>query len=218
MRSVRRQGNDVSGGNILKIRALAGRLSAAVIAAALLVPLVGCRPSNPELPAAKTAATPTPDVTATPFPLRVNVSGVNSTLFDTKGQRIADIRAAKIAAGSNNGQKNDPMGTVTQGTATLYQEGKPAATFSADLLRADRDSRTLTGTGNVRLRSLQADAPAIRADTMTWQHDKNRVAGTGNVLITRAPDMRLPGKRFTADTQVRKFKLYTGGATANGSF
>jgi hypothetical protein len=205
-------------------RTKAAAISAATVTAALVL-ASGCRPNTSggsERKDKQSAASPspTPSGTPTPFPLKVTASGVDTTLFDEKGRRIAEVRAAKVAAGPGSPGKSgvDPVGTVLQGTATLYQEGRPAASFAADTLRADRETRTVVGTGNVRLRSLRADVPAIRADRMTWLHDKNQITGTGNVLITRAPDLKIPGERFEADTEVRRFKVYTGGAPATGTF
>jgi lipopolysaccharide assembly outer membrane protein LptD (OstA) len=143
------------------------------------------------------------------------------TFTDPKGTVVWKLKAeAATVAPEEVAQGQAYRGGLRNGTVTLYQQGKPAATLKAKIVRADQATRTVVGEGDVVVRSLASpDAPAIRADTMTWRYDADQITGHGNVLVTREPDMRVPGDRFTADTAVRRFRLYNGsGGSASGSF
>jgi LPS export ABC transporter protein LptC len=176
--------------------------------------LAGCKPAS-----APQAAKATPQGTPTPFPISVKGVGLSTTLFDARGRVVAEVRAAEALVGAEKGgAPSDPLGAVQTADATLYQDGAAASTLKSDTLKADRDSRVLTGTGNVTLRSLtQPDGSTIRADTMVWHSNANIVTGHGHVLLTRR-DIQMRGTSFVADTRVRKVTLETGGAPTTGSF
>ena len=147
------------------------------------------------------------------------MSAPDATLFDKKGVIVAHVKARSGSGNSRSVLTGSGLGALMGGEATLYQKGSPASTLRADRIDVDQATQTVTGTGNVVARSLtEVGAPAIRADKMTWRHDKNEIRGSGNVLVTRDPDMRLPGKSFVADTRLRRFTLTSSGAPASGTF
>lgn len=175
----------------------------------MLLATVGCKPKS----GGNNTPSPSPSASAsaTPFPISIRITGSDSFLFDAKGQRVAEVKADEMVANPQKGSGPDAAdGAIRQGSATLYQNGKPAATFRADVLKADREKRTVVGTGNVIVRALRPDSPAVRADTMTWFHDENKITGSGHVVVTREPDMRFVGDEFEADTAAQKFRIWSG--------
>ena len=164
-------------------------------------------------------ALPSPSAISTPFPVTVSGRDIHATWFDNAGRIVVkgDVSGATVVPKA--GAPSDPTGEVRAASAVLYRDNHPAATFSADSLHLDRDSLVVVGVGNVILRSLtQADTPAIRADTMTWRYKDNQVAGHGNVVITRKPDIRVPATAFTADTELRTLTLQGGNGPVTGHF
>lgn len=193
--------------------------AAAAGALASLLAAAGCGPKKSEGP----KPSPSPSVKSSPraAPLEATVRDLDLLLTDPKGAPVAQIKAEAGSVGPGGAASGSAgyQGALRVGTATLYQEGKAAATLRADELKADQAKRTVTGRGNVVVRSLQSpESPAIRADEMTWRYDDDTVTGSGNVLVTRAPDLQVPASRFEADTRVRDFTLYGGGKPATGSF
>ena len=187
----------------------------------------GCTP-KPNAPAPQQTPRPSASAAPTPLPIAATVGGVHATLFNAKGEIVAQVAAQEGAMGSggaNGTIRPEGLGALKKGEATLYQNGKPSAVMNADTMEADRQAKTVVGTGNVRVRSLQKDAqnhaPAIRADTMTWQHDTNIIRGSGHVLLTNGPGVDLPGDGFEADTVLGTYRIWNGAEpkrSATGTF
>jgi LPS export ABC transporter protein LptC len=188
-----------------------------MLAAGLLLPVfalaVGCGRQGSPMSTASPKASPTPK--PSPPAITATTSGGNLVLFDAKGDRVATLFAATA---DFNPRDEENIVTVHGGKATLYDQGQPAATLSADSVTADRKARTITGTGNVVAHSLtEKGSPTVRADKMVWQHDTRVINGSGNVVITAEPDYRLYGDSFKADTRLRRFSVQVGGgAPATG--
>lgn len=187
----------------------------------------GCAPKNdaakPATPAAAVSREQKP-AKAKPPEISASVQGLDLTLTDAKGNLVARVKAEAGAVGASEAPGGGApgggtLGVMSKGVATVYENGKPTATLTADTMTADREKRLVTGTGNVVARSLaRPDAPMIRADTMTWRHDAGEIRGKGNVLITRKPDWQFPGDSFVADTQIKSFRVESSeGDTAKGS-
>ncbi len=167
---------------------------------------------------------------ASPFPIGATAQGLTLTLTDAKGVRVAVIKARagtvgpQKAPGSDTPSGGDVAGALVNGVATLYQNGKPAATLAADRINADRATKTVVAVGNVRVKSLAQTGDTsgaqttARADTATWRYGENKIVGTGNVVIARGDEINLPGKSFVADTAIRTFTLVGSGAPATGTF
>jgi lipopolysaccharide assembly outer membrane protein LptD (OstA) len=142
------------------------------------------------------------------------------TLIDEKGRTIVEVtaRAGAVGPGKAGTQTGGVVGSLSGGTAVLYQEGKPAAKLTADSVRAEQETRTVVAKGNATVTSLaDPNTPAIRADTMTWRYETGTIKGTGNVLVTRKPDLRIPGTSFSADTRLHSFTLNGGAGPATGT-
>jgi len=170
-------------------------------------------------------ASPSPS----PFPLAATVQGLTLTITDTKGIRVAVIKAragtvGPKKTGANDAPSGDAAGALVEGVATLYQNGKPAATFAADRINADRAAQTVVGVGNVRVSSLPQEGgtaaaqTTARADTATWRYGKDKIVGSGNVVIARGQEINLPGASFEADTAIRSFTIKGSGSPATGTF
>jgi hypothetical protein len=153
--------------------------------------------------------------------VEAQIDDLDLTLLDEKGRTIVQLtaRAGTVGPGKAGTQMGGTVGTLSGGTAVLYQEGKPAAKLTADSVRAEQESRTVVAKGNATVTSLAApNTPAIRADTMTWRYETGTIKGVGNVLVTRKPDLRIPGSSFSADTRLRSFTLKGGAGVGTGTF
>lgn len=178
---------------------------------------VGCaRPRSTGAPASKASSSATPLPTPTPRVVRAESSEVHLTMISPKGKTVAVLDAK-----STNFDPLKAGGTlaVQDADAVLYEEGKPATRISARNLVADQQKRILTATGNVRAESLsRPDAPTARADRMIWYADRKLLTGQGKVLMTLKPDFELPGRSFTADTNLNNFSVQQDERPARGSF
>ena len=175
----------------------------------------GCTKKPNDAP--KASVSPSAAPSATPLPIAAVVSGMQTTLFNSAGEIVAKISAkegATATTASDGTLRPEGLGLLKGGEAILYQKNKPTAIMNADTMEADRKTKTVVGTGNVRVRSLQKDAQnnasAIRADTMTWRHDDNTIKGNGHVRITNGPEVEVPGDFFEADTVLRTFRITSG--------
>ncbi len=135
--------------------------------------------------------------------------GASATLFDPKtGRIVARVKSARGALGQTvrNGKR---LARLAAGEATLFDKnGQPLLFLRADVIEADPKTQQIVGTGDVRAVSLaEPGAPTLRADRMAWTPKDRIVRGDGNVLITRAPDLHIPGRSFEADTDLRRFKV-----------
>ena len=175
----------------------------------------GCTKKTNDAP--KASVSPSAAPSATPLPIAAVVSGMQTTLFNSAGEIVAKISAkegATATTASDGTLRPEGLGLLKGGEAILYQKNKPTAVMNADTMEADRKTKTVVGTGNVRVRSLQKDAQnnasAIRADTMTWRHDDSIIRGDGHVLLTNGLENSVPGEHFEADTILRSFRIWNG--------
>lgn len=213
-----------------------GKRALAAAAVRLLLPAVaiglaglaaGCGRSGGSTTAAASPPPKPASVAPTTPPLAAQVGGLDLTLLDKEGRPVARVTAQTGALRSVASPASSPaggrsgfsaIGQLAGSVAVLYKNGKPAARMTADSVHADQATQTVVGIGSVSVRSLALpDTPAIRADRMTWRHATGTIQGAGHVLITRAPDLRLPGTAFTADTQLRTFQLKGGDGVASGT-
>jgi len=175
-----------------------------------------------KMPAVTTTTTPTlvpstPKPTATSPLLAAQAVGANVTLFGKSGEKVAILHADSAGFDPTASQKSI---VVSRATATLFDRDHPGSAVSelkADTVIGNRENRTLTATGNASIRSLtEKGTPMIRADQMVWSFDNRDVKGEGNVLVSAQPNLRIPGHAFTADTQLRTFRLQGDGRPATG--
>ncbi|MBC8142325.1 MAG: LPS export ABC transporter periplasmic protein LptC, partial [Armatimonadetes bacterium] len=166
---------------------------------------VGCAP-------AKDAPRPVSASVASPPRLGAVADAPTFGWSDKDGNRVAQIRAESGAATGATGA--DTLGELTKGTATLFQNNKAVATVTADKMKADQAKRTLTATGNVITRSLRTDAVALdtlRADTVLWNYDTDRITGRGNVTLSKANVWSIPATSFSGNTDLQNFLLTNDG-------
>ncbi|MES2463231.1 MAG: LPS export ABC transporter periplasmic protein LptC [Armatimonadota bacterium] len=202
------------------------RIAAAAFGFAALLPFAtGCNNGGGKDQSTKKPS-PSPSAKASPagIPLEAQISDIDLTLLDENGRTIVQVTAKAGAVGPGQpgkagAQPGGVVGSLSGGTAVLYQEGKPTAKLTADSVRAEQESRTVVARGNATVTSLaDPSSPAIRADTMTWRYDTGTITGVGNVLITRKPDLRVPGKSFSANTRLNSFTLNGGAGPATATF
>ena len=179
----------------------------------LLAILSGCGKRAEEKVVGSVAAVrPSP----TPTAISAVVSGLQLNLFSDKRQQVLSLKAEGAVGSPGSG---DNTIVVQTGTATLFEKGKPTATLRADKMVANREARTVVATGNVRAQSLTEEGrPAIRANTMTWQHDNNLLTGAGNVVITSGTDMTVYAKSFKANTRISTCDMELADTAATGTY
>ena len=173
----------------------------------------GCAP-----PAKRPVAAP-----ASPLPSPVARLGAVAdspelTFTDKNGKRVASIAAQSGAVVGSTGM--DTLGNLQKARAMLYQNGKPAAILTANTIRADQKTRIITATGNVVLSTVNPEnnsANRARADQMVWNHDRHRVTGTGNVVLSSGDAVRLPGTTLVADTRLQSAEITGGDAPITGT-
>lgn len=177
-------------------------------------PRAGVKSAAPE-PAASRAENKADDKKEPP--LAGEVRNVNLTLTDGKGAIVARVKAGAGIVGQT-GASAGAAGKLGDGEATLYEKGKPIATFRASQIEADQAARTVKAVGNAIARSLvHKGSPTVRADRMTWRHGESKIYGDGNVLVTR-DGIRMPGRSFVADTRLRRVVMTGNGSPAIGHF
>lgn len=181
----------------------------------LLCLAAGCR--STKTPVAAGSPLPSPRASATPSPapqFQGTAKGIMVTLFGNHGQKIAEV--------SGDSAGLDPLGanqklSVNSGKATLFRNGKPASVITANRLTADDKSRLLKAFGGVVVRSLEhSGTPTARADEVTWEHDKDRIHGKGNVKVTADTGWEIPAASFTGDTRLQKLDVQGDGTPATG--
>lgn len=148
------------------------------------------------------------------LPLQAVLRGVETTLTDPKtGATIAVLQAKTTTIGDAAGAQ---VGTLRDGTATLYKNNKPTTTVRADALLADNRSEVLDARGNVfaqssesgtKERALRAGNRTLRADAMRYDAKQKVLTGSGNVVLTQDGDTTIYGDSFVADLELKKVSL-----------
>jgi len=136
--------------------------------------------------------------------------------FPGKGVPLLHVRAATVTGQS---AETGLLGSMTQVSALLYQQGKQAATLTAPLARGDslRGSVVVTATGGVFIRSLLHPGTTLRADRLVWTPSArtNQIVATGHVVWTDGKTHgTIKGSRATADTAVKTVAMGAGDVSA----
>ena len=134
------------------------------------------------------------------------VRGIESSLSDAKGITVWTIKAESAVLGN---EKGAVVGSLNNGTATMYENGEPTATMKADTLTADKEKRTVVGRGHVFAKSLlpQDKGRILQADTIRWDIQKHLLRGEGNVILTQEPDTVVHADSFSANLKLRNIEL-----------
>ncbi len=142
------------------------------------------------------------------------------TIGDPKlpGKFLAVVKASGISGSSAD---QGFLGNMTQVSALLYQQGKPAATLAAPHAHGSRNSATknvvVIGTGGVVIKSLTEPGTSLTADTMVWYASINKIVATGHAVyhnVKSAIIFRSP--TIIADTKLKSVK--TGSGQMSGVF
>ena len=177
---------------------LRARSSAAVAALLLTIVCGGCS-GRRERPAAAPRVKP-PVALAPRQALEARGREVRIRWRNPAGLPIVDVEA-KGLKGEEAGQR----AVLTNATARLYREGKPAAVVTAPKIEADGEKRILVASQGVLVKSSDGESSA-RADSVRWEADRQRISGKGNVVV-RWRGLELIGDEFTADTSLGRVKI-----------
>jgi hypothetical protein len=170
----------------------------------------------------QSSASPTPIPSPTPFStptpnspnLKGTLTGLNLTLFDTKGLKVAEVQAGTAGIDPTNKAR---IASASRGVATLYREGKPAAKLSADRVEANEKEQTIQASGNVLVQGFDPNGtPTVRADTVVWQYRADQIRGSGNVRVRLEPDWEIPAESFTANSRLQTLRIIGGKQPAVG--
>lgn len=130
--------------------------------------------------------------------------------FPGKSVPLCHVRAA-----SATGQSAETgfLGSMTQVSALLYQQGKAAATLTAP--RADgnslRKAVVVTARGGVVVKSLTQAGTKLTADTVVWYAGLNKIVATGHVFYRDGKTgATMTGPVMNADTNLKMVSLASG--------
>jgi hypothetical protein len=139
--------------------------------------------------------------------------------FDKTGRVWVALKVERAVVGQTGTGNEAARAAGLSGTvALLHEKGQPVAEMRAPRVFADDKTRAVVASGGVIVRALaQTGVPTVRADTVTWRPDADTITGRGNVVIERAPDLRMPVESFAANTRLRQIKIGPSTAPATGS-
>ena len=129
--------------------------------------------------------------------------------FPGKGVPLLHVRAATATGQS---AESGFLGSMTQVSALLYQQGKAAVILTSPLARGDslRGSVVVTATGGVFARSLLHPGTTLRADKLVWTPSvrTGQIVATGHVVFTDGKTgATISGPRATADTAMKTLTM-----------
>jgi hypothetical protein len=182
-----------------------------------LVLVTGCpRPapppgSQPPQPAAKSDS----------LPAGVNSKGITVTWQEREGKtgvrRLMDLQAA-----TGKLEKDAQSGTLNRASGVLYKDNKPKVRFSAPVVVAAQDQKSVTATGRVRITSIDPTGVTIEADRVFWKVEQNKIIAEGNIQFTYQPAGQVkpvgwggPFPRVVMDTELQRLQIQTSTALAD---
>jgi len=195
---------------MVSLTSLPGRRAAlSLMLCALLCPTGVAAPTG----ARKSAKKPPPQMSAV-------VERPTVTVGDPKmpGRPLAVVKASAFQGGS---VAQGFLGDMTQVSALLYHQGKPAATFDAPHARGSQNNVTknvvVTGTGGVVIKSLTERGTTLTADTMVWYASIDKIVATGHAVYqNRKKLITCQSPTIIADTKLKSVK--TGPGQMTGMF
>lgn len=100
-----------------------------------------------------------------------------------------------------------PVG-ITGTRATLYREGRPLVTVTAQRVQYDTLRKELVAQGGVAAKSLDPANPRrFQCDTLTWHPDSQKLVGQGAVAAHYGALAELYGSRLETDLQLKTLEL-----------
>lgn len=153
--------------------------------------------------------------------LRLDTRQVQVSLPDPKfpGKGIP-LCYVKAATANGQSETTGLLGNMTQVSALLYQQGKPAATLDAPRAQGSslRKTVVVTGLGGVVVKSLTQPGTRLTADTVVWYAALNKIVATGHVVYRDGKTgATMTGPVMNADTKLKTVSL-TSGVHARMSF
>ena len=112
------------------------------------------------------------------------------------------------------------LGSFTQVSVLLYQQGRQAATFDAPVAHINENTATknvvAVGTGGVVIVSLTEPGTRLTADVVTWYAGLNRIVARGHVVYHNGMGWVIRSPAMTADTRLHS--VVTEKGSASGKF
>ncbi len=138
--------------------------------------------------------------------IAANASATTLTYSDPKTGMILWKANAKSMDAQSGQSAGDVVGTMHNVAGVLYQNGQPANSLTAPLVRADQSSRVVTASGGVILKSLTQQGTVVRCNQIVWHSDTNILVGRGNVVF-RKGNFTQTGPSFQADTKLKAITM-----------
>ncbi|NLN75359.1 MAG: LPS export ABC transporter periplasmic protein LptC [Armatimonadetes bacterium] len=125
--------------------------------------------------------------------------------------RWAEKSGSQMTASARSADFNEitQVGSLIDFSASLYENGKLAASISASKAMVDTAKRAVTATGGVTLKSIERDT-VVKAAWIKWDAKTNKVTGNGGVKITSAAGTA-EAAAFVADTSLKNYTLLSSG-------
>jgi hypothetical protein len=188
------------------------KLNTAVICTAVM--LSGCGQANPGKPASKPAVRPkqvSKPVAATKpaAPAKPAADQKPKLSLVQKGVTLqwvdnGELRMTATAA-EFRGNEVTRQGVLTDFSAKLYENGKPATIMNAPRVVADTVGRVLTATGGVTIKSLSRKT-VVKSGWAKWYQKQQKVVGNGGVKIN-SEAWTAESAAFVADTGLKTVSL-----------
>lgn len=182
----------------------------------LLCPLL-CLPGASAPAAGKKNASKKPSL---PPNLRLDSRQVQVSLPDPKfpGKGVP-LCFVKASTASGQSETTGLLGNMTQVSALLYQQGKPAATLDAPRAQGSSLRKTVVviGMGGVLVKSLTQPGTKLTADKVAWYAALNKIVATGHVFYHDGKTgMEFRGPWLKTDTKLKSVR--TGSGEMSGIF
>lgn len=128
------------------------------------------------------------------------------TWADAKGRPVMEARFREAVASTDAQSARVELLGVK---ATLYQNGRPASSLSAERVVADSRIKEISASGNVIVTS--ADGSSAQSERVVWRSSANKLVGLGGVKLIKG-NVTITADRFEADTSLKTARFYDGRA------
>jgi hypothetical protein len=184
---------------------------------AALVLVAGCpRPAPPP----GTRPSKPPDNTNA-LPVGVDSKGITVTWQERAGatgvRRVMDLRAE-----TGKLEKDSQSGTLNRASGVFYRESKPKASFTAPVVVAAQDQKSVTASGGVTISSIDPPGVTVKADRMYWKVEANKIVADGNIRFVYQPSGHTkplgwggPFPRAVMNTELQRLQIVTSSALAD---
>lgn len=129
---------------------------------------------------------------------------------DPKTGKIAFTADFAYSVAQSVGKSNDVHAAWHDVHGVIYQNGVRANKFSAPIVVADNELRTVTASGGVAVTSITQADTSVRCDRMTWYMNKNLLIGVGHAVLRKGGFMQ-SAPSFQADTHLKSIVMPAPG-------